>query len=358
MKAADVYLTILGLYLCAGLFVAAWRRGAGRTGGLGLWIASLAAWIYLALPRWLHPAGVWALVTGAAFVALAIGLTGAGMRLEQRSRLAALGWLLGPVHALGLAVTAWIARRPRPAAGPPSPERPEVSDALDSVVELGETTVDDVMIPRSEISALPAGARVRDWAAEIASSGHASIPVYGEDQDEILGYLRLEDLLAGAGPDTAVTEFLREIRFVPETMRCDDLLRELLAHGEPIAIVVDEFGGTAGLVADQDLFEILLGEINGDEPGAPRLVRLSANEYLADGHYRIDDFNERMPAALPEGDYDTLAGLILDRTGRIPEEGERILVDGIRLVVAASSARRVLKVRVAVPARARPAGDA
>ena len=110
--------------------------------------------------------------------------------------------------------------------------------------------------------------------------------------------------------------------------------------------MVDEFGGTAGLVRDQDLFEILIGEINSQNPFQGRIFQLDTDEYLADGHYRVDDFNELSGLVLPEGDYETVAGLILDQLGRIPQEGDKISIGGILMEVATATERRIQKIRI------------
>ncbi len=140
-------------------------------------------------------------------------------------------------------------------------------------------------------------------------------------------------------------------------MHCDDLLRKLIARNETLAIVVDEFGGTAGLVSSQALFEILLGEISQQNPFEGRIVRIAEHTFLADGHYRVDDYNEGSAVRLPEGDYETLAGLMLDRLGRIPPEGEWIGLDGVSLEAVACTERRILKVRVRQTGAATPRGS-
>jgi CBS domain containing-hemolysin-like protein len=223
-----------------------------------------------------------------------------------------------------------------------------MGEALESVVELGSTTVDEVMVPRSEIDALPESARVADWIRLARESRHPRLPVYGEDLDEIRGYLDLLDLFSADDPHRPVTDYLREARFVPGSMRCDDLLRELLAAGERFAIVVDEFGGTAGLVRDRDLFEILLGEIGQEGTGRIGIVPLGRGVYLAHGQYRIDDFTQRTGQSLPEGDYETLGGLLLARLGRIPETGEVVTVENARLEVVAGNERRILSLRISL----------
>ena len=218
--------------------------------------------------------------------------------------------------------------------------------------ELGRTTVDTVMVPRSEIAALPETATVGDWLSLARSSRHPYLPVYRTELDEVLGYVRVNDLLSAADPRLPVKDFLREARFVPETMRCDDLLRELISHGERFAIVVDEFGGTAGLVRDADLFEILLGEIDQETAAGSEVTEVARGIFLVRGQCRLDDFNETFPRPLPAGDYETVGGLLLARLGRVPVTGEALEIDGIRLEVLASTPRRILRLRVMLAAAA------
>jgi hypothetical protein len=319
----DLLLLALGLYLLIALVVASWRRASGAAEAIGAWAGLSALWALAALPRWIDPGDPRSLLWGPAWTLTCLVLAHLGRALGGRTGHERVAWLLGPVHALGLAGLWFTAARRRSRAGrAPAGDRPrEVREDLESVVELGETTVGEIMVPRSEIAALEDGARVRDWIDLLARQPHHHVPVYREDLDDIAGCLRIEDLYGRPDPEGPVTGLLREVRFVPESMRCDDLLRELIAAGEHVAMVVDEFGGTAGLVADQDLFEILLGEIAGQDPLSGRVTRTGEQTFLADGHCRIDDLNEWFPVPLPEGDYETLAGLLLDRLGRIPTPG-------------------------------------
>ncbi len=350
MTGQDAILGLLGCYLTAGLVVSAWRAASGSAGGVGLWVVLFSAWMIFGVSHWVSLSGLKALPAGLAWTALCLLLVRVGVGLRGRGGLGHLVWLLGPVHALVLA-TAWLAAgRQRSAARGEAAYRrsgkEEVQEAFECVVELGEKTVGEVMVPRSEMASLEEGVRVLDWVAIVRETRHRCIPVYRGDLDEILGYLRLKDLFKGPDPSAEIQDYMREVRFVPESMRCDDLLRELISQGERIAIVVDEFGGTAGIVTDQDLVEILLGEISVENPFEGKIVRLGEGEYLADGHYRIDDFNEWAPTPLPEGDYETMAGLILERLGRIPPEGERIELDAMVLQVMDTTERKILKIRL------------
>ena len=355
MKSADFFLAVLGIYLALALLVSAWRRRAEGAGGLPFWVAAWGAWVIAAGARWLpaHPAG--GLIAAAAWLAVSLLLMAAGASLAARGAPRAWIWLLGPGQALTVA-GGWLgdlqARR-RAAREPEAAARTDADapagEVLESVVELGETTVSEVMVPRGEIQALPESAGVRDWARLAVTTRHGNLPVYRSDLDEIVGYVALDDLLRATDPDASITAFRRDARFVPETMRGDDLLRELIASRERVAIVVDEFGGTAGLVRERDLFEILLGEIDrGDAAPAPR--RVEPGVFVADGACRLDDFREATGHTLPEGDYETLAGLVLQRLGRIPAAGETVLVEGARIEVQAASERRILRVRVTLPA--------
>ena len=273
-----------------------------------------------------------------------------GIRLRSGRTQSRFLWILGPVHALGL-VIAWIGSARRRGDAPTTGTAPEeatdiVQEARESVVELGETTVGEVMVPRSEVTALAEEAHVGEWVALARETRHRGIPVYREDMDEIIGWLDLRDLLARPPANAPIKTFVCEVRFVPETMRCDDLLRDLIAAGERIAMVVDEFGGTAGLVTDQDLVEILLGEITRQDPFEGRIAQTCEGRFVADGHYRVDDFNEWSPIPLPEGNYETLAGYLLEQMGRIPPQGEHLASEGLNLEVTQSTERRIMKIQI------------
>jgi putative hemolysin len=322
-------------------------------------------WSIAAYSRWIRPSLFHAAIALAVWCGvLAILIVAAGM-LAKSTRPRGWTWLLGPMHSLLIAAS-WLGRERlrREAAATAADARVElpagmaesagaigedaVEEAADGVVELRETTLAEVRVPRSEIEALADTARARDWLALARASGHGRIPVYRDDLDDIRGYLATTDLYREIDANAPIATFVRPIRFVPESMRGDDLLREMIVQGESLAIVVDEFGGTAGLVTSQDLLEILLGEIEQEHAslGPWKTGELS---YQADGAARIDDLNETLRIELPEGDYETLAGLILARLGRIPAPGERVVVNDIALAVTAVSRRRIQRVGLTLP---------
>jgi putative hemolysin len=213
---------------------------------------------------------------------------------------------------------------------------------LSNVMDFGETTAAQVMRPRTDVVALEGTATVRDAIARVQETGYTRLPVYRDDLDQIVGLVHLFDLLRAPNPDLPVEGLLRPVAFVPEAKRADDLLRELRARHRTIAIVVDEYGGTAGLVTVEDLVEELVGDIRNEEETAAVPVRkLDATRWSVEAQTRVLDAAEALDLDLPEGDYETVGGLVIDRLGRIPRVGDSITVAGARIEVASADARRV-----------------
>jgi CBS domain containing-hemolysin-like protein len=268
-----------------------------------------------------------------------------------------LDWLMGPVDAVGTLVNDLRQRRLRKRQSP-KPTTPQATTAreyaLGAVLDLGSMSVDEVMISRSEMDALESDEAVEDWIRLMVTKSRRRFPVYKENHDNILGVVSFRELMASESLSDHLGKYARPVGFVPETMKCDDLLRQLWASGEHLAIVVDEYGGVAGMVAREDLLEILVGDLleEPDQNGA-RILRVDEKTWLADGHYRIADFNERFKVTLPEGEYETLSGLFLERLGRIPREGERLEFTQAVLEVASRDDRRIKSLRVQLPVRPR-----
>jgi putative hemolysin len=223
---------------------------------------------------------------------------------------------------------------------------------LSNVMDFGETTAGQVMRPRTDLVALDATATVRDAIARVRETGYTRLPAYKDDLDQIVGVVHLFDLLRAPNPDLPVEGVLRPIAFVPEAKRADELLRELRARHRTIAIVVDEYGGTAGLITVEDLIEELVGDIkNEEEPAAVPVRRLDANRWFVEAPTRVLDVNEALELDLPEGDYETIGGLVLERIGRIPRPGEAITIGTVRLEVQNADARRIHSIVVSRTAR-------
>ena len=230
----------------------------------------------------------------------------------------------------------------------------EEEQMINSIIELGERRLHEVMVPRIAIVALPAAATLEEAIDKVVDEGHSRIPVYEETIDEVVGILYAKDLLpilkSGSGPRPAIRALLRPPVFVPESMTIDDLLHEFQRRKVHIAIVLDEYGGTAGLLTIEDLLEEIVGEIQDEyDTEEPMVVRLSDDEARVDGRADVDDLAELFDLNLELEDadeYDTVGGLIYHRIGGVPSPGDQIDVNGLTLTVETTDGRRVGKVLV------------
>lgn len=219
-----------------------------------------------------------------------------------------------------------------------------------SIIEFGDTVVREVMVPRPDMLAVEGRDRVSDVIELTISAGKSRIPVYDQGIDDIVGVAFAKDMLRAereGNGDTDVRTIVREAHFVPETKRVSELMREMQQQKFHIAVVVDEYGGTAGLVTLEDLIEELVGEIVDEYD-----VEETAWERLANGDMRVtakmpvDELNELVDADLPDGDWDTVGGLVFGQLGHVPTEGESVDVDGLRLTAEKVQGRRINRVRV------------
>lgn len=230
------------------------------------------------------------------------------------------------------------------------PIEAEEAQMIVGIMELGETQAHEIMVPRIDIVAIPITATLDEALDTIIGAGHSRIPVYGETIDDIRGLLYAKDLLKTLrnrdfGADIA--GFLREPRFVPESKPVDALLADLQSHQVHMAIVVDEYGGTAGLVTIEDLLEEIVGEIQDEyDVEEPRMVRVSDDEAIFNAGLNIYDVNRMIGIHLPTDDVNTLAGLVLTQLGRVPERGDRVRFDDADIEVIDLLGRRVHRVRV------------
>ena len=234
----------------------------------------------------------------------------------------------------------------------------EEEQMINAVIELGERRLHEVMIPRIAIVSLPARSTLEETIDIVVEEGHSRIPVYEESIDEVIGILYAKDLLpflkAGSDPHPEIRSMLRPPVFVPESMSVDDLLHEFQRRKVHIAIVLDEYGGTAGLVTIEDLLEEIVGEIQDEfDTEEPMVVRISDDEARIDGRADVDDLAELFDITLgleDEDEYDTVGGLIYHRIGGVPKPGDQVQIDGLTLTVETTDGRRVGKV-LAVRAR-------
>ncbi len=230
----------------------------------------------------------------------------------------------------------------------------EEEQMIHAVIELGDQRVHEVMVPRIAMVTLKASATFEEAIDTVIEEGHSRIPVYEESIDEIVGIFYAKDLLTfvkeGAPERPPLRSLLRPPVFVPESMTVDDLLHELQRRKVHLAIVLDEYGGTAGVVTIEDLLEEIVGEIQDEyDEEEPMVVRLSDDEARLDGRAAIDDLTELFDTDLAledDDEYDTIGGLIYHRVGGVPKPGDQVTVDGLTLTVESVDGRRVDKVLV------------
>jgi len=232
---------------------------------------------------------------------------------------------------------------------------------IHSIIDFGDAVVRGVMVPRPDMVTLDAGTTVSDALGAAIASGHSRLPAYQEHADDVVGIAYTMDLVRAereGGGEDPVRSHVRPPRFVPETKRLSGLLREMQEAKFHMALVVDEYGSTAGLVTLEDLIEELVGEIVDEfDVEEPAVQRLADGSVVLSGRLPIGDVEEILGAELPQGTWDTLGGLVLDLAGHVPGTGEAVDVDGFHLVVQGVQGRRVGTVRVERTARASAMAD-
>ena len=229
----------------------------------------------------------------------------------------------------------------------------EEEQMIGAVLELGEQRAHEVMVARVDMVALPVEASLGDIVETIVSEGHSRIPVYEDSIDNIIGMLYAKDLLpylVGEDRPPSIRRLLRTPLFVPESMLVDDLLRSLQRRRVHIAVVLDEHGGTAGLLTIEDLLEEIVGEIQDEyDEEEPMIVPLGELEARIDGRTDVDDMLEHFGTSLDGDDqeeFDTVGGLVYHHVGGVPAVGDTVQVDGLKITVEATDGRRVRTVNV------------
>jgi CBS domain containing-hemolysin-like protein len=235
---------------------------------------------------------------------------------------------------------------------------PEQGKWLWSIVDFTDTAARSVMTPRIDMICAPLDSTLDALAERFVESGHSRIPLYQDSIDHVVGILHIRDLLrALRSPEpTAPGELIKPPLFIPETKPLGELLKELQARFQQVAIVVDEYGGTAGLVTVEDLLEEIVGEIMDEhEALVAELVPLENGGYRLDGRAHIDLLDELFDVEIEDPEYETVAGLIFSALGHVPQPGETVDRLGLRFTVEAVADRRIQTVRVEkIPARGEP----
>ena len=221
---------------------------------------------------------------------------------------------------------------------------------IHSIIEFGDTIVREVMVPRPDMCSVEAQRKVSEALGTAMAAGYSRLPVYSENVDNIVGIAYTKDLVRAereSHSDEAVREFVREAHFVPETKRVSRLMREMQEMKYHMAMVVDEYGGTAGLVTLEDLIEELIGEIVDEyDVEEPPVERLGGGELSVTSRLDVDELKELLPADLPEGEWDTVGGLVFNVLGHVPREGESVEAGGARLVAEKVQGNRIGRIRV------------
>ena len=228
------------------------------------------------------------------------------------------------------------------------------------IFEFGETSVYDVMLPLSEVCALPSTVTVEEGAREIADKGYTRIPIYGARVDEVQGVVHAFDVLR-APPELPLRDVARKAIFVPENQPARDCLIRLQRESQGMAVVVDEYGGAVGIVTVEDILEEVVGEIEDEhdvrEPGPPLIRREDPYTFRIQGRAPLAQVSAELRVPLPEGeDYETLAGLLLDRLKRIPRVGEMLPLGAVTATVTAATDRSIDEVLLVLPRRGRTEG--
>jgi len=217
------------------------------------------------------------------------------------------------------------------------------------VFDAGKRQLREVLVPRTEVDFLPAGVPLARAAKIASDSPHSRFPVYQESYDDVIGFVHVRDLLDPdlAGKDLTVGDVGRPVKMLPISKRVLPAMSEMRRDRAHLAIVVDEYGGTAGIVTLEDLVEELIGDIRDEydlEEGSPR--QLHGGQLEVDGLLNLDEFAEQTGVSLPEGPYETVAGYVLAVLGQVPAVGDMVEVDGHRLTVTEMDGRRIARLRV------------
>jgi putative hemolysin len=221
---------------------------------------------------------------------------------------------------------------------------------IDEVFEAGERQLREVMVPRTEVEFLDAGWSVSRAVKLAAATPHSRFPIVRGSHDEVVGFVHVRDLYTSTGTarrGTRVGDLAREVLLLPSTKRVLPALSEMRRSGDHLAVIVDEYGGTAGIVTLEDLIEELIGEIRDEyDVVEDDAKRLRGGDIEVDGLLNLDDFADETGRELPEGPYETVAGCLMSQLGRLPKHGDAVEIGGMRLKVTKMDARRVARVRV------------
>ncbi len=223
-------------------------------------------------------------------------------------------------------------------------------EMIQSLIEFGDIVAREIMIPRTDMVAISRDSTLREVIQLFIQYGHSRLPVYQKDIDDIIGVLHIKDLLAywESPADTVLPEEnMRRPYFIPEGKKVTELLAELRARKIHMTIVLDEYGGTAGLVTLEDVIEEIVGEIHDEyDEEDQKIIRINGDTILVDARLNLEDLAEYLNIELPEGNYDSVGGFIIDLTGKVPQENEQIKYQDLLMIIRSADDRRIGQIEI------------
>jgi CBS domain containing-hemolysin-like protein len=226
----------------------------------------------------------------------------------------------------------------------------EESEMVHGVLELKDTSASSVMVPRTHISSASVDSTLEEIITLVRECGHTRIPIYEDNIDKIVGLLHAKDLLKlfGSSPDSVIPrEILRIPYFVPGNIAIARLLRDLKNQKTHMAIVTDEYGGTAGIITIEDILEEIVGEIMDEhDRDLPLLSVVDENHILVDARLNVEKVEDYFDMEFPEGDYESVGGFVIHTLGRIPKSGDRLAFQGLDMIIESADDRKIYMVRI------------
>ncbi|MEE9517811.1 MAG: hemolysin family protein [Candidatus Adiutricales bacterium] len=223
-------------------------------------------------------------------------------------------------------------------------------EMIQSLIEFGDIVAREIMIPRTDMVTISRDSTLREVIQLFIQHGHSRLPVYQKDIDDIIGVLHIKDLLAywESPADTVLPEEnMRRPYFIQEEKKVTELLAELRARKIHMTIVLDEYGGTAGLVTLEDIIEEIVGEIHDEyDEEDQKIIRISGDTILVDARLNLEDLADYLNIELPEGNYDSVGGFIIDLTGKVPQENEQIKYQDLLMIIRSADDRRIGQIEI------------
>ncbi len=226
----------------------------------------------------------------------------------------------------------------------------EESDMVYGVLELKDTKAHSIMVPRTAISSAPLTSTLGEIVKLVSECHHTRIPIYGKSIDEVVGILHSKDLLKLWGKDLQSSippEILRKPHFLPYNQKASDVLRELREKKTHLAVVTDEYGGTAGIITIEDILEEIVGEIMDEhDQDARLLIPIDENTVSVDARLEVEKLEEHFGIKLPEGEFESVGGFVIHLLGRIPKADEKIVFENLEMTIQSADLRRIHKILI------------